>query len=74
MIIFKAAGTNKSHGVCTEAMVFYAEAYRRLANELGIQPRELQSITWEAARGLFNRTFKGQQKNVKAIDNIWQKY
>ena len=37
-------------------------------------PRELQSITWEAVRGLFNPSFKSQKANVKAIDDIWQKY
>lgn len=31
----------------------YAEAYRRLASDLGISPRRLQSITWEGVRGLF---------------------
>ena len=31
----------------------YAEAYFRLADELGVLPREVQSVTWEAVRGLF---------------------
>ncbi len=30
----------------------YAEAYRRAAAKLGLQPRELQSITWEGIRSL----------------------
>lgn len=52
----------------------YAEAYRRAAQERGILPREMQSITWEAVRGLFPDTFKSQAKNVDQIDGIWLKY
>lgn len=52
----------------------YAEAYRRAAAERGILPREMQSITWEAVRGLFPDTFKSQAKNVEKIDGIWLQY
>lgn len=52
----------------------YAEAYRRAAQERGVLPREMQSITWEAVRGLFPDTFKSQAKNVQQIDDIWLKY
>jgi hypothetical protein len=52
----------------------YAEAYRRAAAERGILPREMQSITWEAVRGLFPDTFKAQAKNVEQIDSIWLQY
>ena len=51
-----------------------AEAYRRAANERGILPRQMQSITWEGIRGLFSPTFKANKKNVDAIDNIWRDY
>lgn len=52
----------------------YAEAYRRAAQERGILPREMQSITWEAVRGLFPDTFKSQAKNVDQVDGIWLQY
>jgi len=52
----------------------YAEAYRQAAAEVGVLPREMQSITWEAVRGLFSPQFKGQQPNVDAIENIWKRY
>lgn len=51
----------------------YADAYRRAAKERGILPREMQSITWEAVRGLFPDTFK-TEKNNAAINDIWNKY
>lgn len=38
--------------------VLHAEAYRRAAKELGLQPRELQSITWDAIRTMFKATAK----------------
>ena len=34
----------------------------------------MQSITWEAVRGLFTDTFKSNANNVAEIDAIWQKY
>jgi hypothetical protein len=52
----------------------YAEAYRRAAQERGVLPREMQSITWEAVRGLFNPRYKGQSSNVQYVDNIWNQY
>lgn len=50
----------------------YADAYREAAKARGILPREMQSITWEAVRGLYKPRFKGQKKNVQAIDDIWR--
>lgn len=51
----------------------YSEAYRRAAKARGIHPREMQSITWEAVRGLFPDTFK-TAKNAKDIDSVWDRY
>lgn len=51
----------------------YAEAYRRAAQERGILPRQMQSITWEAVRGLFPDTFK-TERNAQIIDGIWNRY
>ena len=51
----------------------YSEAYRRAAKARGIHPREMQSITWEAVRGLFPDTFK-TAKNAKDIDSVWARY
>jgi hypothetical protein len=51
----------------------YAEAYRRAAQELGLLPRQLQSITWEAVRGLFQDSWK-TDKNTAIINGIWDRY
>lgn len=48
----------------------YAEIYRRAAEQRGVLPRQMQSVTWEAARGLFEAKWK-TKANKKEIDNIW---
>lgn len=50
----------------------YLEAYRRAAEERGIQAREMQSITWEAVRGLFEAAKKAGLK--KKANAIWERY
>lgn len=50
----------------------YLEAYRRAAEARGLQPRQMQSITWEAVRGLFEATAK---RGMKVPANaIWERY
>ncbi len=51
--------------------VFY-EAYRRAAEARGIEPREMQSITWEAIRGMFEAAMKGGLKAPVAA--TWKRY
>lgn len=50
-----------------------AEAYKRAAQDLGLLPRELQSITWEQIRSLFPKEFRRPQ-NVRAVENIWKSF
>ena len=52
----------------------YADAYREAAQQRGVLPREMQSITWEAVRGLFPDTMKRDKKYVDDITNIWYEY
>ena len=59
-----------------------AEAYRRAARDAGVLPRELQSITWEALRGLWSAREKSAKSNVRTgftsqtdiTNGIWQRY
>jgi len=48
-----------------------AEPYRRLASDLGVIPRQVQSVTWEGIRGLFNN--KSPQVRAQA-SGIWNAY
>jgi hypothetical protein len=52
----------------------YADAYALAAKEAGLLPRQVQSITWEAVRGLYTDTFKGNKAEVAKINNIWKDY
>jgi len=50
----------------------YAQAHRELAKELGLEPRQLQSIVWVAKRNLFDRGLTDKQ--TTEINAAWQKY
>jgi len=51
----------------------YHEAYKRAAQDRGLLPRQMQSITWEAVRGLFPDTYKNESNN-RHIDQLWTDY
>lgn len=68
----KAAADSATAGI-SGTYPLIAEAYRRAAKERDILPRQMQSITWEAVRGMFPRTFKNAKNNA-AIDSIWRDY
>ena len=50
----------------------YAEAYRRAAERLGVQPRELQSMTWEGIRSLMGDEKKTPELKAFAREQ-WDK-
>ena len=52
----------------------YEEAYRRAAAEREVLAREMQSITWEAVRGLFKPEYKAQDSNTEFVDKVWKRY
>ena len=57
-----------------ESFAFYADAYRELAEEIGIEARALQSITWEAARAIFPAKKKSSPGYKDKISSIWDKF
>lgn len=52
----------------------YADAYREAARELGIQPRQLQSVVWEHVRNIFPGEIKRQPSLVDAVNKTWKDY
>ncbi len=48
------------------------EAYRQAAQQRGLLVREMQSITWEAVRGLFEAAMK--KTLAEPVAAIWQRY
>jgi 8-oxo-dGTP pyrophosphatase MutT (NUDIX family) len=52
----------------------YAEAYREAAHDMGIEPRELQSITWVAKRKLFAEEGQTGPKIKAAVGEVWKKF
>lgn len=67
-----ASNSTKSGSMGTYGL--YADAYRQAAAERGILPREMQSITWEAVRGLYGASYKADDKNVQFIEQVWYDY
>lgn len=64
------APSNSVHGV-NGTYGLYAEAYRQAAAKLGILPRELQSITWEGIRSLYESRAKTPELKSQ-IAQIWK--
>jgi hypothetical protein len=50
----------------------FHEALREAAAERGVMPRQMQSITWEAIRGLFTDIRKRDKNFIAQITKIWQ--
>lgn len=67
---FGAAGNKTSGQNGTYPLHF--EAYRRAAERVGLSPREIQSITWEAVRVLFEPNRKRVLRSV--VDDIWKEF
>jgi len=49
----------------------FHEAYRQAAEERGIMPRQMQSVTWEAVRGLFTDDLKRSKAFVGQVTQMW---
>jgi hypothetical protein len=52
----------------------YTEAYKRAADQAGVLPREMQSTTWEALRGLFSPEEKRDAAIEKSVNDTWKSY
>lgn len=50
----------------------YAEAYRRVADQLGVLPRQLQSVTWEGIRGLYNDADRKSAPLARSTGDLWR--
>ena len=67
--LFGAAGSNVWTGA-SGSYGLVADAYREAAKRRGLLPREMQSITWEAVRGLFPWSVKKQL--APKIEAVWE--
>jgi hypothetical protein len=66
-------GSSSSKAVGMSGSYFlYYEAIRRVAEETGLKPREVQSITWEAIRSLFPPHMKFGSEEQKKILELWR--
>tara|TARA_R110000824_G_scaffold123219_1_gene280836 strand:+ start:13078 stop:21522 length:8445 start_codon:yes stop_codon:yes gene_type:complete len=69
----RGASSSKINGL-NGTYSLYEEGYRRAAAEREVLAREMQSITWEAVRGLFKPEYKSQASNTEFVDKIWKRY
>ena len=58
------AGTSGTYAI-------YADAYRELAEEVGMLPDELQAVVWVVKRNAFINMFPD---NIEAVDDEWRKF
>ncbi len=68
---FKGASSSNKTGI-SGTYGLWADAYRELASELGIEPRVLQSVTWVAKRKLFDPRMT--KATVTAVNGLWDDY
>ena len=63
-----------SNSVAGMSGMYYivADAYRKAADARGVEPRAMQSITWEGVRSMFPRGFK-KPENIKKVEEIWSR-
>jgi len=52
----------------------HADAYREIAAERGILPRQMQSVTWEGVRGLYSPEQKKNKAFIASIDDLFSQY
>ena len=52
----------------------YVEAYRKAAEARGILPRQMQSVTWEALRGLWSPEEKASAAVNASVRNTWARF
>jgi 8-oxo-dGTP pyrophosphatase MutT (NUDIX family) len=69
---YKATGRDSTTGISGTYAV-YADAYRDAAKTLGLQPRQLQSLVWEAKQRLFSDKVTGTRVKT-AVDAVWRKF
>ena len=69
---FGTGGSSSAVSGLNGTYPLYLEAYRRAAEARGILPREMQSITWEGIRGVFEAAKKNGLK--KEANAIWERY
>ena len=70
-------GQTGSASAATGAQGLYPnvrEAYRRVAERAGVLPREMQSIVWEAVRGLWSPMQKRQGAVKNTVNALWERY
>lgn len=67
---FGASGGNSLLGISGTYPIHH-EAYTQAANELGVLPRALQSITWDGVRTLFPKSTK--RKLQPLVEDIWRR-